>query len=672
MSEAEFGRQKKGNIIEYAAGSLVCLIIQISVLGLLDIYLPGLSIVTLQGAAIFVLLLGLANSFFVPILVKYSIRFHPLLFTIFVFLMNGILVLFISKFIPGIEISSIWDAIAVSLSVSITGSIVGGILATDDLKAYERFVVDPLRRRYGLQEKISVPGIVFLEIDGLSEEVAKLAMREGYMPTIKRWMERGSHMMVGWETDLSCQTGGCQPGILHGENRDIPAFRWYEKSCSKLYSSSKPSDVAKVETRVSDGNGLLANGGSSRANMFSGDARESILTISTIGSMKGNTMEYFLFFANPYMIARTAGVFISHFAVEVFEGWLQLARNERPRVHRSGTFPFIRATTTAVLRELSVFALVGDMLRGLPCMYATFVGYDEVAHHAGVARKDALRVLEGLDKMFEWLELISKSANRPYSFVVLSDHGQSNGATFMQRTGKSLEMAVKGLVNLETFSPPSQDETWLRINALLTDVSSQDSRGGRLVMRAMRGKTEDGSVALGPRETQDGRKEAIVLASGNLALIYFTAWKERMSLEQINEAFPGLVPGLLKYPQIGFLMVRSQDHGPLAIGSNGIRYLNDGLVKGEDPLKNFGSHASIHLLREDRFSNCPDILINSFYNPDTREVAAFEELVGSHGGLGGDQSKGILIYPTHLELPSGDITGACRLHQVIRRWVPRE
>ena len=143
-----------------------------------------------------------------------------------------------------------------------------------------------------------------------------------------------------------------------------------------------------------------------------------------------------------------------------------------------------------------------------------------------------------------------------------------------------------------------------------------------------------------------------------------------MSLEQINQAFPSLIPGLLAYPEIGFVMVRSELHGPLVIGSKGICHLRDGRVEGSDPLAGFGPNAARHLCYEDSFSNCPDILVNSSYWAKTGEVAAFEELVGSHGGLGGPQSKGILIYPSNLEIGPEPIIGAGHLHRVIKQWVP--
>lgn len=672
MRKASVG-EKKRTLVEYLSVALITMVVQVSVLGLSDIYLPGLHIGDIQSAALFVFLLGVANSFILPSLIYFSVRLHPLIFPLLVFLLTGILVAVIGEFVPGVHIDSIWTAMGVSIVVSMTGMIIGGLFAADDFKAYERFIVQPLLMRYGASEKSGMPGVMFLEIDGLSVAVLQRALGNGYMPTLKRWLEEGSHKLCTWETDLSCQTGGCQPGILHGNNSDIPAFRWYEKDEGRLLTSEKPHDVAEVEKRVSDGNGLLARNGSSRANMYSGDAKESILTISTLGSTKRNTMEYFLFYANPYMASRTFALFLSHFFVEVFEGWLQIARNERPRVHRTGFYPIQRAVTTSILRELSIFSLVGDMIRGLPVMYATFVGYDEVAHHSGVARKDALRVLSGLDKSFLWLERISKQGARPYRFVVLSDHGQSNGATFFQRTGKTLGQVVDGLVDLETYSPPSEDETWLRINALLTDVSRQNTRGGRLVERAIRSKTDNGMVALGPKGktlTHGEMSKAIVLASGNLGLIYFTAWKEHLSLEQINGAFPNLIPGILKYPEVGFVMVRSEQRGPLVIGSKGIYYLKDGRFEGENPLASFGSSAAQHLCREAGFSNAPDLLVNSFYDSQRDEVAAFEELVGSHGGLGGNQSKAILVYPADLDPGTEPIVGAGHLHRVIKRWVP--
>ena len=103
----------------------------------------------------------------------------------------------------------------------------------------------------------------------------------------------------------------------------------------------------------------------------------------------------------------------------------------------------IRAATTSLLRELSTFTVAGDLMRGVPAIYTTYIAYDEVAHHSGVARGDALRVLRDIDRDIGRLQRVAANAPRPYHLVVLSDHGQSQGATFRQRYGKTLRDIVE-------------------------------------------------------------------------------------------------------------------------------------------------------------------------------------------------------------------------------------
>ena len=92
-------------------------------------------------------------------------------------------------------------------------------------------------------------------------------------------------------------------------------------------------------------------------------------------------------------------------------------------------------------------------------------------------------------------------------------------------------------------------------------------------------------------------------------------------------------------------------------------------MEGEDPLAGFGTHAARHLRRTDGFAHCADIMLNSTYWPQTDEVAAFEELVGSHGGMGGTQSYPFLLHPADLELPGEELVGPEAVHRHLRRWL---
>jgi len=365
---------------------------------------------------------------------------------------------------------------------------------------------------------------------------------------------------------------------------------------------------------------------------------------------------------------------------ERYEAMRQKALDERPRIHRGGSYPLVRAVSTTLLRELATHTVMAGMIRGVPVMYATFVGYDEVAHHAGVARPDALRTLRGLDHQFSLLERTTRYAPRPYRFVVLSDHGQSQGATFRQRFGQTLKELVEQLVpDSETVQDePTASESWGVVNSLLTEASQQPNVAGDVARRAMRGRMVNGSVMLGQegaarrRRKQDGEQsepQVVVLASGCLGLIYFTGRKERLTYEQINALFPGLISTLAQHEAIGFLLVHSREHGALAIGAKGVYYLDTDRIEGDNPLTPFGNNAARHLRREDTFEHVPDIVVNAYYDARTTELPAFEELVGSHGGIGGDQMKPFVIHPTEFDPGAEPIIGATQLHVVLQRWL---
>ena len=229
------------------------------------------------------------------------------------------------------------------------------------------------------------------------------------------------------------------------------------------------------------------------------------------------------------------------------------------------------------------------------------------------------------------------------------------------------------------------EESWGYAQAAVADVASEDGRVGRALQRALRDKRDSGdrpSVPAGDRApvlaAEHGANdtavatapgEAVVLASGNLGLVYLTEWTERVSLETIGERYPDLIPALTSHPGIGFVLVRSDELGPVVIGRDGLQALQTQLVRGADPLQPFGASARWQVLQTDSYPHCADIMVNSMWDPQTEEVAAFEHLVGSHGGLGGEQTHPFVLYPADLPAPAAPIRGADELHKVLRGWL---
>jgi hypothetical protein len=325
--------------------------------------------------------------------------------------------------------------------------------------------------------------------------------------------------------------------------------------------------------------------------------------------------------------------------------------------------------------------LISDMFRGLPLVYTTFFAYDEVAHHSGIDRADAFKVLRVIDDTFATLERAARSAPRPYRFVVLSDHGQSMGPTFRQQTGKTLAELVTSLVTpgTQVIADLRANEDWANINLLLNEVVQQDRPSARIVQRTVGKGAAPGSIELGPirqdaatGEPAGPESDVVVLASGNLGLISFPHWPERLTYEVILDRFPDLIPGLIENAAIGCLMVQAASGGGIVLGRYGVYYLEQDTFTGENPLESYGSNAARHLHRTNGFTNAPDILVLSTVDAETGTVFAFEELVGSHGGLGGTQTEPFVMHPVEFPAPDDPIIGAEALHRVLKRWTKHD
>src|SRR5436190_5682211 len=326
-------------------------------------------------------------------------------------------------------------------------------------------------------------------------------MRDGSAPTMASWIANGGYHLSEWEPDLSSQTGASQAGILLGSNEDIPAFRWVEKETGRLIACSAPADCAEIERRHSNGAGLLMDGGTSRGNLLSGEADEVILTVSRMEAEKRANPGYRAFFANGFNVTRALVLF----GWEVLLEWtaaIQAARRDvRPRGHRGGIYPLLRGAMCVIVRDLVVFGVLTDMMRGRPAVYATFASYDEVAHHSGLMRADTLEALRKLDQQFGRIERARRHAPRPYEIVVLSDHGQTQGATFKQRNGYGLdELVERSVERADVAGFAGGDEQHAMVGQAAAEATGSKPR-----------KT--------PKSDISGR-DVIVLGSGNLGLVY--------------------------------------------------------------------------------------------------------------------------------------------------------
>ncbi|MFD0270421.1 phage holin family protein [Streptomyces sp. NPDC127106] len=604
---------------------------------------------------------GLLSALVWPVLVRALLLVPALVLGLLVFFLNGSLLLMALRLIPsGHGEAAPETAVVVAAVMSAVASATSTALAVRDDEAYRRRLyrlADRRRRRHRRGPgadgaRPTPPGLLFLQLDGVGHRVLREAAAGGVMPMVADWLEH-SHRITPWRTDWSSQTGASQLGILHGSTFDVPAFRWYEKESGEVMVCNRPTSAAELQrravARTGDG-GLLTLDGASRGNLFSGGADQLALVLSVSarrGRANRSRAGYFAYFSDPANAVRTAVSFVAEVGREIVQSVRARLRGDGPRVSRGGLYPLIRAFATVVERDVVVAAVIGDMLAGRSAIYADLVAYDEVAHHSGPRGRDTDQVLARLDRSLALLARVAEHAPRTYRIVLLSDHGQSPGETFLSRYG----LTLKDLVRAGCGLPVSRRAG--------TTPSGAEARAA--VLAALHRPVEEGEEA----QPRPGRREPVVLASGNLGVISFPGMPGRASREWIERAHPALLPTLANHPGIGFLLVDGEVLGP---GGAVARLAEPG--EAEALLAPFGPGAAGAVRRSDGFPHVPDIMVNSAYDPQTGQVHAFEEQIGSHGGLGGEQGEAFLMWPADLSDPDppGPV-GAEAVHRVLRGWL---
>ncbi len=650
------------------------------------------------NAIIITIGVGIANIILWPILTKFLMKFMILTFGVGALIINSAIFYLITVFIPGVSAGSL-ESFIIPLAMAIAATILSNIAKIDYYDRYTQRIANYVKK--GNTTEV-FPGLIILEIDGLSVDVLKEALDKDMMPTIKKWIESNSHTLKEWETDLSSQTGASQAGILHGNNKDIVAYRWVEKeNNNEIMVSGKLSHAPIIEKRISDGNGLLCDNGTSITNMFTGDSAEPVLTSSRFKILSNSyNQSLSVVFLNAYSFQRVFILFLWEIIIELKSQLMHRIKNIQPRLRRTILYATIRAGANVLLREVATETLIGDMSKGeINVAYASYVGYDEVAHHSGIRDDDVWNVLKQIDLEFKRLQKAEKICDRHYEFVVLSDHGQGNGQTFKQRYGITLANYVRRLLpddmkiyDKNTYISDHFRDAYIpenkQIGTLLDkvdDIKNRDFFSEKVEnlkdkmpdlnntehSEDLRKRYQSDLDYITKHDSQEQTtKKAkdstlIVLGSGNLGLIYLTQWNRRLYYEEMVSLFPNLIPGLVKHPGIGFILVDSLTNGPMVIGQDGIYYLNNDKIVGKNPLENFGKNAAMHLKRHDTFKHMPDILVNSFYNPENEEICAFEELIGSHGGLGGSQTRPFILYPSDWKDP-GELIGAKSIYDFLK------
>lgn len=505
------------------------------------------------------------------------------------------------------------------------------------------------RRRAATPPRERGRGLLVVQLDGVSREVLERALQGGQAPNLARWL-RSSHHLDQWWSTVPSTTPAAMAGFLHGDEGQVPAFRWWDRDAGKLLVLSSPKDAALVESRFAPGDGLLRDGGTAIGASFSGEAARTYLTVSRAHEQRGLGPggSYVSFFARPFSIPGVLVLTVGEMLKEVWQARRQRVRGVYPRIARRPSFVGARALTNVLLRKVNLSLVAQAMAAGSPVIFTDFVDYDEIAHHAGPERPEAMRALEGLDAVLGHLQQVARQVETEYELVIVSDHGQSLGPTFEQLHGVSFSDHISSLMESSPTErvEASDGEEFGPVNTLLHSVL------GRFAVR------HGDELMLGPdRVTARVNKltkdipELAVTGGGNLGMAWFPQLVERPRLGEVVKRWPRLVPGLLETAGVGLVMVTADDGTPVVLSRDGAYALPGGVVDGKNPLAGYPERTAADLAALHANPRSGDLVVISTVD-ENGWIHAFEHQVGSHGGVGGPQNDGLLIHPRSWKVDS--------------------
>jgi hypothetical protein len=290
-------------------------------------------------------------------------------------------------------------------------------------------------------------------------------------------------------------------------------------------------------------------------------------------------------------------------------------------------------------------------------------------------RQEAIDALAGIDRAIGSLLKAARHAPRDYRLVVLSDHGQALGATFRQRFGEPLEETISDLLPgpMTVIGTTQAVESAGMGRRMAAEIGRGSGFGPFLARRMPGGIERYGQGSARPSRHRSGRgsdeppPDVVVASSGSLAHVYFTSRPGHAIEADIEAASPDLIDGLAHHAGIAAVIVRSAQGEVVAVDRHGRHDLSAG-PGDAGVLADFGPGAADDLRHLASFESSGDLMLLGAMDRVSGEITGFEELVGSHGGLGGWQGKPFILVPESLRISQEPLVGAPAIYRQLTEW----
>lgn len=480
------------------------------------------------------------------------------------------------------------------------------------------------------------PGLVMVQIDGLSRSQFERALRKGEMPFLRKLMRSEHYHLHTHYPGLPTSTPAVQGELFYGVKTAVPAFSFLDRQTGNLRRMYDPEAASAVEQKLAKQGEALLAGGSSYSNIFTGGAQESHFCPASLGwglvlRAANPFVLSVLAIANIYSLARTASLLFLEMGLAIVDFVRGLIEG-RDLIKE---FKFIptRVAICILLRELITIGAKIDITRGLPIIHLNLLGYDEQAHRRGPNSNFAHWTLKGIDDAIARIwRRAHHASRRHYDVWIYSDHGQEETIPYTKAQGRTIQQAVSNVfenINSSVDNPSS-------IHAQSIQTKRANLLGGKRFQKWLPTLNEDRS----PSST-----EPIVAAMGPIGHIY-----TQRVLEDCERDFVGRA--LIEDAKIPLVVIADDSKQIKALTKSGSYSLP------KDKATIFGSdHPFLEAVTKDvielcRHPDAGDLVIFGWCN--NHPCYSFPIENGSHAGPGPEETRAFALLPGDTVLPQLD------------------
>ena len=484
------------------------------------------------------------------------------------------------------------------------------------------------------KETETAPGLVLIQIDGLSHTQFGRALDNGKMPFLYKLLKREGYGLHTLYSGLPSSTPSFQGELFYGVKGAVPAFSFMDSRSGEIFRMYDPSSAAGVEHRLEKKGKPLLKDGSAYCNIYTGGAAESHFCASSLGwgslfrAANPFALSFFIL-SNAYSFVRTSVLLVIEFFLAIID-CLRGLINGRDLIKELKFVP-TRVGICILLRELITIGAKIDVARGMPIVHLNLIGYDEQAHRRGPSAKFAHWTIKGIDDAIARIWRAAKgSACRDYDVWIYSDHGQEDTLSYTKQHGRTIGEAVA-----DVFDLPEGNRAHIETYNF-RGIQSQRVRrlGGRKIQKFFqihRGAEEKIKKSL-----------VSVTAMGPLGMVYLSsemvpAERHRMAKKLVDSA---------KVPLV--LMVDEPD-GLRAWNSEGEFVLPEQKEKVFGPDHPFLDEVTRDLIELSRHPDAGDFIICGWRTDGTPYSFPIEN--GAHGGPGSEETNAFALLPCDTSLP---------------------